>query len=184
MKTAIRVVIIGVMLSAASAAFGQAGQQTLTRDQERARLGEILTKFGQLQNANITFKQSDKNPYNFAGIYKPATLKNIEYLEVIVGVSDNHTFGFRVYPKYRGNYLNAGKALNTVGFMRKLLTFNDLNFMFWGADPSGDIFTGYTFTLESGIPEAAIQVVLWSLSTVDGFVGQTRPFYDGTQPAP
>jgi hypothetical protein len=64
--------------------------------------------------------------------------------------------------------------------MRLLLRLSDRAFLFWGADESGDIFTGYTFTLESGFPEEAIRIVLRSIVNSDKFVGEMRPFIDGT----
>ena len=67
--------------------------------------------------------------------------------------------------------------------MRKLLNLSDHNFLFWGADDTGDVFAGYTFTLESGFPDKAIEVVLYSIAPLDGYVGEMRPFIDGS-PAP
>jgi hypothetical protein len=67
--------------------------------------------------------------------------------------------------------------------MRQLLRLNDSNFLYWGTDPSGDIFAGYTFTLESGFPEAAVTIVLRSIPNLDLFVGNMKPNIDGT-PAP
>jgi hypothetical protein len=62
--------------------------------------------------------------------------------------------------------------------MRLLLRLSDRAFLFWGADESGDIFTGYTFTLESGFPEEAIRIVLRSIVNSDKFVGEMRPMLD------
>ena len=67
--------------------------------------------------------------------------------------------------------------------MRQLLRLSDTNFLYWGADQTGDIFAGYTFTLESGFPEEAIRVILWSIKPLDEYVGQMRPNIDGTNPA-
>ena len=64
--------------------------------------------------------------------------------------------------------------------MRLLLRLSDRAFLYWGADESGDVFTGYTFTLESGFPEEAIKIVLRSIVNSDKFVGEMRPFIDGT----
>jgi hypothetical protein len=61
-----------------------------------------------------------------------------------------------------------------------LLRLSDRAFLFWGADEAGDIFTGYTFTLESGFPEESIRIVLSSIVNSDKFVGEMRPFVDGT----
>src|SRR6266700_3545552 len=72
------------------------------------------------------------------------------------------------------------KARNSSALMRQLLRFSDSNFLYWGADETGDIFAGYTFTLESGFPDEAIKVVLYSIKPLDQFVGQMRPMIDGT----
>ena len=42
------------------------------------------------------------------------------------------------------------------------------------------MFTAYTFTLESGFPDEAIKVVLRSIVNSDKFVGEMRPFIDGS----
>ena len=47
-------------------------------------------------------------------------------------------------------------------------------------DETGDIFTGYTFTLESGFPDEAIKIVLRSIVNSDKFVGEMSPFIDGS----
>jgi hypothetical protein len=128
----------------------------------------------------ITFRQSDKNPWNFVGVFKSAELKNAGGFEVVVGVSTDETIGFRVYPYYNDGYVNVDKARNGLALMRQLLRFSDTNFLFWGADPTGDVFAGYTFTLESGFPDEAIRVVLWSIQPLDQYVGQMKPNIDGS----
>jgi len=64
--------------------------------------------------------------------------------------------------------------------MRKLLYYSDQNFLFWGADDSGDVFAGYTITLESGFPADAVVAVLRSIRNTDRFVGEMRPLIDGS----
>jgi hypothetical protein len=64
--------------------------------------------------------------------------------------------------------------------MRALLLYSDNNFFFSGADDSGDIFFGYTFTLESGFPSDAITIVLRSIRNQDKYVGEMRPVIDGS----
>jgi hypothetical protein len=64
--------------------------------------------------------------------------------------------------------------------MRKLLILSHKNFLFWGSDDGGDIFAGYTFTMESGFPDKAIEIVLYSIAPLDQYVGEMRPFIDGT----
>ena len=77
------------------------------------------------------------------------------------------------------------RSQTSLGLMRLLLNLSDRNFLFWGADSTGDVFSGYTFTLESGFPEKSIETVLYSIPLLDRFVGEMRPFVDGsTAPAP
>jgi hypothetical protein len=99
-------------------------------------------------------------------------------LEIVVGVTDNATIGFRVFPHYRNGYINVDKAKDGSALMRQLLRLSDKNFLYWGADESGDIFTGYTFTLESGFPDEAIRVVLFSIANTDKFVGDMKHALD------
>lgn len=127
----------------------------------------------------VSFRQSQKQPFNFVGVLKEG-LTNAESLEIVVGVTANQTIGFRIFPHYSGAYVNVDKAKNSPALMRQLLRLSDQNFLYWGADQSGDIFAGYTFTLESGFPEAAVTIVLRSISNLDPFVGKLKPNIDGT----
>jgi hypothetical protein len=68
--------------------------------------------------------------------------------------------------------------------MRLLLNLSDRNFLFWGVDSTGDVFSGYTFTLENGFPGESVEVVLRSIPLLDKFVGEMRPFIDGSVAAP
>ena len=130
----------------------------------------------------VSFRQSEKQPFNFVGLLKEG-LTNADSLEIVIGVTANQTIGFRIFPHYNGGYVNVDKVKNNVGLMRQLLRLSDQNFLYWAADQSGDIFAGYTFTLESGFPEAAFMIVLRSIANLDPFVGQMKPNIDGT-PAP
>lgn len=145
----------------------------------REKLRALLAASGPKKGIEIPFRQSDKQPFNFVGV-KRGGFTNAEGFEVVIGVSNDDTIGFRIYPYYKGGYVNVDKARNGVGLMRKLLNINDHNFLFWGADDTGDVFAGYTFTLESGFPDRAIEVVLYSIGPLDQYVGQMRPFIDGT----
>ena len=147
------------------------------RDATREKLGTLLGNLP--KGIPITFKQA-KNPYNYVGFYQGADLKNADSFEVVVGVSADETIGFRIYPHFNGAYINVDKARNAAALMRKMLSMNDHNFLFWGADDTGDVFAGYTFTLESGFPDEAIRVVLWSVAPLDQYVAQMRPSIDGT----
>jgi hypothetical protein len=179
-------------VTASTAAYGQHGtesaaptrtqtpatpQQTTTRDANREKLRALFETAG--PKINVSFRQSDKQPYNFVGVMKTG-LKNADALEIVISVSAEETIHFRIFPHYSGAYLNVDKVKSTEGLMRQMVRFSDQNFLFWGADGSGDIFAGYNFTLESGFPEASIRVVLNSIAKLDAFVGQMRPSIDGS----
>ncbi|HYY42017.1 MAG TPA: hypothetical protein VE775_04745 [Pyrinomonadaceae bacterium] len=181
-----RLFVIIVLALAASAGLPGAHAQAQTaqqkdaaRDETREKLRQLLDTAGQRKDVTVTFRQADKQPYNFVGVMRDG-LTNAESLEIVVSVTPNETIGFRVYPHYKGGYINIGKAKDSPGLMRKLLYMSDRNFLYWGADKEGDIFSGYTFTLESGFPHEAIVIVLRSIRNTDGFVGEMRPFIDGS----
>ena len=181
-----------LVVTASTTAYGQHGtesaaptrpqtpattQQTTTRDANREKLRALFETAG--PKINVAFRQSDKQPYNFVGVMKTG-LRNCDSLEIVISVSAEETIHFRIFPHYSGAYLNVDKVKSTEGLMRQMVRFSDQNFLFWGADGSGDIFAGYNFTLESGFPEASIRVVLNSIAKLDAFVGQMRPSIDGS----
>ena len=181
-----------LVVMASTAAYGQHGtesaapvrpqtapttQQASTRDANREKLRAVFETAG--PKINVSFRQSDKQPYNFVGVMKTG-LKNADALEIVISVSAEETIHFRIFPHYSGAYLNIDKVRSGEALMRQMVRFSDQNFLFWGADGSGDIFAGYNFTLESGFPEASIRVVLNSISKLDAFVGQMRPSIDGS----
>jgi len=147
------------------------------REKTRERLGALLQREGPAMN--VTFRQSDKNPFNYVGMLKDG-LKNSESMEIVIMVSKRDTIGIRVYPHYKGGYINIDKVRNSTQLLRQLVQFNERTFLFWGADDTGDVFTGYTFTLESGFPDDAIKIVLASIRNSDQFVGEIRPSVDGS----
>lgn len=155
-----------------------AAAQTDSRDATREKLRAVLTTVG--PKVNIDFRQSDKNPYNFIGVLNTG-LTNADSLEVVIGVTTDATIGFRIYPHYHGSYINLNRASNGQGLARQLLRLSDTNFLFWGIDETGDVFAGYTFTLESGFPEAAVRVVLYSIKPLDQYVAAMKVNVDGPQ---
>ena len=178
-----RMFAIAALMTALCALAPAAGAQTAqekeaSRNATREKLRQLLDTAGPSKDVNVTFRQSAKQPYNFVG--SMSGLSNSDSLEIVVSVTPNETIGFRIYPHYKGGYINVDKARNGPGLMRRLLFLSDRNFLYWGADESGDIFSGYTFTLESGFPHEAIVIVLRSIRNTDGFVGELRPFIDGT----
>lgn len=150
---------------------------TGTRDAFRDKLRAVLESAG--PKMNVSFRQSDKQPYNFVGVMKTG-LRNADALEIVISVSAEDTIHFRIFPHYHDAYLNIDKVHSSEGLLRQMVRFSDKNFLFWGADNSGDIFAGYNFTLESGFPDASIRVVLGSIAKLDEYVGQMRLAIDDT----
>jgi hypothetical protein len=177
-----RLLRIVLVLFAALLLGGPPASAQSDRDATREKVRQVLETAGARSDVSTTFRQSTKNPYNFVG-QMTAGMKNSDYLEIVVSVTKSDTVGFRIYPHYKKAYINLGKARDTNGLMRKLLYYSDQNFLFWGADDSADVFCGYTVTLESGFPQDAMVVILRSIRNTDKFVGEMRPFIDGTTAA-
>jgi len=171
------VIFVLALLFTVPAVYGQETQALRNRTREQMRT--LLDKVGTRADVNVSFRQSDKQPYNFIGVMREG-LANCDSLEIVISVTAKDTIGFRVYPHYKGGYVNVDKARNGPGLMRKLLQLSDEAFLFWGMDSSADVFAGYTFTLESGFPEEAVTIVLRSIRNTDKFVGDMRPNIDGT----
>jgi hypothetical protein len=160
--------LVFIFLASVSA-FSQ--QPARSRDETREQLRGLLAETG--PKIDVTFRQSEKQPYNFVGSMRTG-LTNAESLEIVIGVSANDTIGFRIFPHYKGAYINVNKAANSAALTRQLLRLSDKNFLYWGADESFDVFAGYTVTLESGFPAAAINIVLKSVPLLDQYVGQMK----------
>ena len=152
-------------------------EKEASRIATREKLRTLLQNSGPKKGIGINFRQSEKQPFNFVGMLQEG-LTNADSYEVVIGVSKDDTIGFRIYPHYRGSYINIDKARDSAALMRQLLLLSDKNFLFWGRDDSGDVFAGYTFTLESGFPDRAIEIVLYSIRPLDKFVGDMRPNID------
>ena len=157
-------------------------QQSESREVTREKLRNLLQSAGARPDVNLTFRQSEKQPYNFIAVMREG-MTNADSLEIVIRVTDHDTIGFRVYPHYNGGYINLDKAKDAPELMRRMLLFTDTNFLFWGVDQTRDAFCGYTFTLESGFPENAIVTVIRSIRGTDKFVGELRPFIDGSAKA-
>lgn len=155
------------------AALPAQGQQneSAARIRTREQLGRLLDKVG--PDLHIKFRQSEKQAFNFVGLLKEG-LTHAESFEVVVGVTENQTIGFRIFPRYKRGYINIDNVRYASELMRLMLRLSDSAFLFWGIDPSGDIFTGYTFTLESGFPEESIKIVLRSIVNSDKFIGEMK----------
>jgi hypothetical protein len=146
------------------------------RVRTREQLSALLDRAG--PKINVTFRQSQKQPFNFIGVMKEG-LTNADSLEIVIGVTAKQTISFRIYPHYKGAYINVDKARNGLSLARQLLRLSDQAFLYWGMDDTSDVFAGYTFTLESGFPEEAITIVLRSIVNLDKFVGDMKAAVDG-----
>ena len=155
------------------------GQQDdeAVRNRTREQLAKLLDQAG--PDIKVAFSQSQKQPYNYVGSLRTG-LVNTDSFEIVISVTPKETIGFRIYPHYNKGYINVDRAKDRASLMRLLLRLSDRAFLYWGADEAGDVFTGYTFTLESGFPEEAIRIVLRSIVNSDKFVGEMRPFIDGS----
>jgi hypothetical protein len=160
----------------APAVHGQQNDEA-ARIRNRELLAQLLDRVG--PEVHVTFTQSQKNPFNYSGLLRQG-LVNVENFEIVFSVTDRELISLRVFPYYKGNYINLDKVRDRDSLMRQLLRLSDRAFLFWGADASGDVFTGYSFTLESGFPDEAIRMVLRSIVNSDQFVGELRPAIDGT----
>jgi hypothetical protein len=171
-----RLLVFVAFLVAAPTVYCQTAADA-TRDKTRERLSGLLARVG--PDIKVAFQPSSKSQYVFTGMMREG-LTNCESMEIVITVTTKDTIGFRVFPHYKGGYINIDKARNTTQLLRKIAQLNDSTFLFWGADDTGDIFTGYTFTLESGFPDEAIKIVLSSIKNSDQFVGEMRPSIDGS----
>ena len=173
----IRSLILIAFLVAAPAVVAQDNTAEASREKTRARLDALLQRVG--PEIKVNFQPSSKSKFVYTGALRDG-LTNSEYLEIVITVTAKDTIGFRIFPHYKGAYINIDKARNATQLLRKLVQLNESTFLFWGADDTGDVFTGYTFTLESGFPDEAIKIVLSSIKNSDQFVGEMRPAIDGS----
>ena len=167
-------IFVAILLTA-PAAFSQ--DTDAAREKTRERLSALLQRVG--PDLGVSFKPSSKSPFVFTGTLREG-LVHSEQLEIVINVTQKETISFRIFPHYKGGYINIDKVRNSAQLLRKIVQLSDSTFLFWGADESGDVFTGYTFTLESGFPDKAIEIVLSSIKNSDQFVGQMRPSIDGS----
>ena len=169
-------ILIFVLIGTAPTVFSQNAVDA-SSEKTRERLSALLARVG--PEIDVNFQPSSQSKYVFTGVLKEG-LKNADSMEIVITVTDKQIIGFRIFPHYKGRYININKVRNTTQLLRKIVQLNESTFLFWGADDSGDVFTGYTFTLESGFPDEAIKIVLSSIINSDQFVGQMRPSIDGT----
>jgi len=158
--------VTALLVGAVSTAWAQDGDRDATRDRTRSALRQIGPKLG------VTFQQAQANPYNFSASMTD-NISEAQSMEIIVMVGKNDILTVRVFPHVSGNkYINVDRAANSTGLMRKLLANNAGDFFHWGMDDVYDVFAEFTFTLESGFPEEALDVVLRSVELLDKKVGE------------
>jgi hypothetical protein len=164
--------IVCALFSSPTAAQTSEEKRIETRDRLEAFLITEGPKYG------IPFRRPTSQEFSFVGAAR--NFANADYFEVVIGVTDNDVINITAYPHYNGKYVNIDNARNGPGLMRQLLNLNFHNFLDWGADDSGDIYAGHSFTLESGFPSESISVVLDSIGLLDQFIGKIRLNIDGT----
>ena len=153
------------------AVYGQQTSDETARLRTKGQMTQLLDTVGPA--IGVSFRQSEKQPFNFIGTMRELT--NSDSLEIVISVTKSETIAFRIYPHYKGGYINVNNVDDRVGLMKQLLRMSDRNFLFWGVDDSYDVFAGYTVTLESGFPNEAMKVVLRSIRNLDQFVGDMKP---------
>src|ERR1051325_11096413 len=147
---------IAIALTVNTSATAQTdAEKEANRSATREKLRTLLANSGGKKGIDIPFRQSDKNPWNFVGVARNS-LTYADSYEVVIGISNDDTISFRVYPIYKGSYINVDKARNPLGLSRQLLAYSNKNFLYWGMDETSDVFAGYTFTLENGFPDKSI----------------------------
>jgi hypothetical protein len=140
------------------------------REATRERVRSALRNIGPRMEVN--FRQSERQPFNFVGSLTDG-LTNSESMEILVMIGHQDVLTVQAYPHLPGNkYINVDRAANGTGLMRKLLSYNDGEFFYWGMDDVYDVFAAFTFTLESGFPEESLAMVLRSVSLLDKKVGE------------
>ena len=174
--TAAFILVAGASTAAQTHQAPPTAAQANSRDATREKLRTVLAETG--PKINVTFSQVDSQPYNFVGVMKEG-LANADSFEIVILVGNQQTIHFRIFPKYRGVYVNVNKANDGAGLLRQMVRLSDKNFLYWGADESFDVFAGYNFTLESGFPKESVNVVLNSIKNLDEFVGQMKSSIDG-----
>src|SRR5687767_8487254 len=100
------------------------GQQDNEAARKRTRelLVQLLNKIG--PEINVTFIQSKNQPFNYLGMFKEG-LSNADGFEIVASVTITNTIGFRIYPHYKGGYINIDKVRNPSSLMRQLLRLSD-----------------------------------------------------------
>jgi hypothetical protein len=142
-----------------------------TRIKNRAQLADLLKKAE--DETRMHFAQNAENPFNYSTVVTGG-LSTADSFEVVIGATDSDTIFMNAFPKYKGKYINVDRAKDPAALTRLLLRLTARTFLHWGVDSDGDVFCGFTFTLESGFPPEAITVVLQSIANHDQYITEIR----------
>jgi len=146
---------------------------TATRLETRGKLEALLTTYAKAIGFHRWYRSAD-DPFEILAFYDH-DLRYASRLEIVIHITPQNTIGFRVFPHWNGtdgdDYIDLDDVRDPQGVMREALRLSSQNFMFWGMDGSHDLFAGFTITLESGFPDAAVRIVLESVPLVDDSVG-------------
>lgn len=169
-RVAVAALFVAVGVLAAPALHAQKIDDA-TRNRNRERLASLLESAASA--TNLSFTRSDSNPFTYSAVLTRG-LQHADSIEVVIGATDVDTVFLRAFPKYKGSYINVDKVRDPATLMRQALKLSARTFLYWGADGDGDIFFGFTFTLESGFPNDAIRVVLRSIATHDQYIAELK----------
>jgi hypothetical protein len=145
------------------------------RIKNRAQLANFLNKAE--SQTRMHFVQGTENTFNYSTVLTSG-LTTADSFEIVIGVTDADTIFLNAFPKYKGAYINIDKAKDPAALARQLLRLTARTFLHWGVDSSGDVFCGFTFTLESGFPSEAMTIVLQSVANHDQYITEIKPLLD------
>jgi hypothetical protein len=162
---------VWIAISFVLAAGAAAQERDALREGTRTKVQRFLEKAGKHADVNIVFREHPKEHFVFTG-RKADGITVSDFLEVVITVAPDRVISLRVYPHYKGGYVNIDERADGPDLMRRMLVANDRTFLYWGADDAGDVFSGFTFTLESGFPEESLMAVLRSAGQTDRLLGE------------
>lgn len=163
--------VLVVATSFLAAPLGAQKTDNSTRERNRTRLAELLKKVE--GETRMRFVQSAENAFNYSAMLTSG-LDTADSFEVVAGATDSDTIFINAYPKYKGRYINVDKVKDSAALTRQLLRLTARTFLHWGVDASGDVFCGFTVTLESGFPGEAISIVLQSVGNHDQYLTEIK----------
>lgn len=169
MSRAFGVVMFGAVLLSGTAGAQLPDQETAIRE-----LTAALNEVG--AEVSVDFQRNQQNPNMFAG-----TMQNdvvfTDRLEIYAEVMQHGVIEFRVYPIVNGGYLGIDSVADPAGLARSLLVMSNQNFFYSALDPDQDVYFGFAFTLESGVPHEAVKTVVRSIFNLDGIVQNLQQYF-------